>query len=575
MSYVFLGGAWPYANSSRHIGHLASSMLPADIYARYRRLAGDKVIFVSGSDAHGTPILVKAQESGVEPKEIVDRFHEEYMEQFIQLGISYNCFYRTDSSLHWKITKEVYSNLKARNYIDIQKSHVATIDGKSLPDRYIKGTCSYCGYPHARGDQCDSCGKLMDKNTLIEPRSLLDNRKVNFKYEDNLFLKLEDFKTALESWFRSSYFNRSSVERTTREYIATLRSRSISREISWGISVDEKKLRDQRFYVWFDAVIGYITASIVAAGDSGENWKKWWTDDDSARFFFFGKDNLIFHSIFLSSILLGGGGGKILPRYFRLPNELIASEFVVEKKEADHDSDSSRRGDKISASRGNAADLTLKNLIANYDSDYIRYYLTIDGPEGKDTIFDKDLFRRRINNELIAKWGNLWYRITSMIYKEYGGYISYSTTLFSSEYNRLHDNLLRISKYVELSLEEFKFSQALKQIMHFVDELNLHVSSNRPWSMDRENAEIVLSDVLLLSIECNRLLWPFIPFSSSRIVKCLFDTDIIVSGNIRQERQDDAVRHLYTPVDTDALSLHRYSRPSKQITPLLLYKKLE
>jgi methionyl-tRNA synthetase len=561
MTKILIGGAWPYANSSRHIGHLASSMLPADIYARYRRIIGDDVIFLSGSDAHGTPIILKSLKRGVDPRELVDYYHEEYIDNFIKLGISYNLFSRTDSSHHRVFTQLLYENLKRNGHIDLRSSCVATDGENSLPDRYVEGDCTYCKYQFARGDQCDSCGRLMDKETILNPHSILNQKSVTFEEQDNVFLRLENFKNQLHSWFRNSTFNRSFISNSLRESLGSLRARSISRKISWGIDVDDERVPEQKFYVWFDAVIGYLSASSLYSELSGVTWESWWSDNGSERYFFFGKDNLIFHSVFLQSILLGGGGNGI-PNYLSLPTELVASEFFVQR-EGDEEKTA-----KLSASRGVENNNMLNYLTEKYHPDYVRYYVTLDGPENKDVIFDEELLKRRVNNELIAKWGNLWHRVTFMLSKKYAG-------LVSKRINRcefLYDMFYRLEKIVDTQIKSFAFARALKQIMLFVDELNVYLSVAKPWSSDDDSARETLCNVFDLALLCNRMLYPFIPFSSSRVVEHIFG---LQPKNIGKRKAfDDGFNIFYMSSVNDSMSFQdRY--PQKAIEPLMLYEKIK
>ena len=423
--HVLAAVAWPYASGPRHIGHVAGFGVPSDVHARYRRLAGDRVLMVSGTDEHGTPILVRADAESTTPQEVADRYNRVIVEDLAGLGLSYDLFTRTTTANHAAVAQDVFRALHANGYV-VAQTQLGAIDpstGRTLPDRYIEGTCPICGYTSARGDQCDSCGNQLDPVDLIEPRSKIDGATPAFVETEHFFLDLPAFAEALGEWLGSREGWRPNVLNFSRNLVADLRPRPITRDLDWGVPVPLEGWADRpdkRLYVWFDAVIGYLSASVEWARRQGDPdaWRAWWRpdgDDVDARYFM-GKDNVVFHTVIWPALLLGTSGSAREaappsvpgePGAFgglRLPDEVVSSEFLT------------MEGRKFSSSR--SVVIYVRDVLDRYGPDALRYYICVSGPETADTDFTWAEFVTRVNTELIGAWGNLVNRLVGFTREE-------------------------------------------------------------------------------------------------------------------------------------------------------------
>src|SRR5205814_1439764 len=342
MSHVLAAVAWPYANGPRHIGHVSGFGVPSDVFSRYMRMAGHDVLMVSGTDEHGTPIQVQADAEGLTPRELVDRYNRVIVEDLHGLGLSYDLFTRTTTGNHYAVTQDVFATLHRNGYV-VPRTALGAISpstGRTLPDRYIEGTCPICGYDSARGDQCDNCGNQLDPTDLVNPRSRINGETPAFVETEHFFLDLPAFAEALAKWLDTREGWRPNVLRFSRNLVAELQPRAITRDLEWGVPVPLDGWRDRadkRIYVWFDAVIGYLSASIEWARRSGDPdaWRKWWQSPEASGWYFMGKDNIVFHSVIWPSILLGydgegdrGGEPGPLGR-LELPTEAVSSEYLT------------------------------------------------------------------------------------------------------------------------------------------------------------------------------------------------------------------------------------------------------
>ncbi len=412
---ILVAPAWPYASGPRHIGHVAGFAVPADVFARYHRLKGNDVLMVSGTDEHGTPVMVAADKGGVSPRELADRNNALIREDLRNLGIAYDCFTRTSTRNHYRVAQDIFRTLYEKGDLVEQTTLGAfsASTGRTLPDRYIEGTCPICGYPEARGDQCDNCGNQLDPVDLIEPRSIVDGSTPEFRETTHLFLDLPAFADELERWLRSQEGWRPNVRNFSLALVRELRPRAMTRDIDWGVPVpvDGYPEDTKRIYVWFDAVIGYLSASVEWARMRGqpEAWREWWQNPEAGHYYFMGKDNIVFHSVIWPAMLLGyGSGGELCAGRgdLHLPTNVVASEYLT------------MEGKKASTSRNVA--IWVADFLSRYDPDPLRYYLTAGGPETQDTDFTWDEFVRRNNDELLANWGNLVNRTLVNAHRNFG-----------------------------------------------------------------------------------------------------------------------------------------------------------
>jgi methionyl-tRNA synthetase len=413
---ILVAPAWPYANGPRHIGHVAGFGVPSDVLARYHRLRGNQVLMVSGTDEHGTPIMVAADKEGRTPRETADVYNEVIREDLRDLGLTYDLFTRTTTKNHHHVARDVFRTLFEKGYIIEQSMQVAFSQstGNTLPDRYIEGTCPYCGFGEARGDQCDNCGRQLDPIDLKDPRSKIDGLPPIFRDTKHLFLDLPAFAERLRDWIEQQDHWRANVRRFSLNLLDDLKPRPVTRDLDWGVRIpvpgyeeDERK----RIYVWFDAVIGYLSASVEWAVTRGtpDAWRDWWQNPDARHYYFMGKDNVTFHTVIWPSMLLGyGSGGEVGSGRgdLVLPHDVVSSEYLT------------MEGRQFSTSRNVV--IYVRDVLSRYDADALRYFLTIAGPETQDSDFSWAEFVRRNNDELVATWGNLVNRTLTSAYRNFG-----------------------------------------------------------------------------------------------------------------------------------------------------------
>ena len=420
MSRVLSAVAWPYANGPRHIGHVAGFGVPSDVFSRYMRMAGHDVLMVSGTDEHGTPILVAADKEGVTARELADKNNAVIVQDLVDLGLSYDLFTRTTTGNHYNVVREMFRTVHRNGYM-VEQTTLAAISpstGRTLPDRYIEGTCPICGYAEARGDQCDNCGNQLDPTDLKEPRSRINGETPEFVETQHFFLDLPALAGALREWLddrEASGTWRPNVIKFSKNILEDIRPRAMTRDIDWGIPVPGwEDQPTKRLYVWFDAVIGYLSASIEWARRLGqpERWREWWNDPEALSYYFMGKDNIVFHSQIWPAELLaydgrGDRGGE--PGVYgalNLPTEVVSSEFLT------------MEGKQFSSSRGVV--IFVHDVLARYQPDALRYFISAAGPETSDSDFTWAEFVQRTNSELVAGWGNLVNRTANMIAKNFG-----------------------------------------------------------------------------------------------------------------------------------------------------------
>jgi methionyl-tRNA synthetase len=516
--YVLVAVAWPYANASIHVGNLTGSYLPADIFTRYQRLRGRKVLMVSGSDAHGTPITVRADTENTSPHEVYNRFHKDFINLFQQSGLSYDLFTSTHTSNHFEVSQNIFLALKENGYIysDRQNQWYAPSQDRFLPDRYVEGTCSICGYSGARSDQCDQCGSLLDPTLLKDPISKIDSSTPILRETEHNYLDLGKLEQNVVEFLKQREdFWRPNVVRQSLGQIEAkgLRGRPISRDLDWGIPVPLDGWEGKCLYVWFEAVIGYLSATIEWAKNQGQpdDWHKWWHNPDARAYYFIGKDNIPFHAVIWPAQLAGSGTtfsklmGNSDPQPLTMPFNVPANEFM------------NLEGEKISGSR-NWAVYGL-DFLTRYDPDPLRYYLTANMPETKDSDWDWDGFRKRNNDELVATWGNLVNRVLSFANKHWEGEVPDPGELTGED----KDLLARVEEGFETIAEEMEavhLRAALGKAMDIASEVNKYLDQTAPWfSIKTDKAEAARSIYTALrAIDSLKiLLSPFLPFTCEKL----------------------------------------------------------
>ncbi len=515
---ILVAVAWPYANGPRHIGHVAGFGVPSDIFARYHRLKGNEVLMVSGTDEHGTPIMVAADQAGVTPRELVNRNSAVIRDDLRRLGLSYDLFTRTTTPNHHAVVRDVFRTLWERGAIveDTAVGAFSAVTGRTLPDRYIEGTCPICGFPAARGDQCDNCGNQLDPADLIDPRSKVDGEPPVFRVTSHLFLDLPAFAETLAEWIGRQEHWRPNVRRFSLQLVPELRRRPVTRDLDWGVRIPVpgyEERNDKRVYVWFDAVVGYLSASIEWAANRGtpDAWRDWWQNADARHYYFMGKDNIVFHSVIWPSELLGyGSGGEYGAGRgeLQLPYDIVSSEFLT------------MEGRQFSTSRDVV--IYVGDVLDRYSADALRYYLTAAGPETQDTDFTWAEFVRRNNDELVATWGNLVNRVLTSAFRNFGEVPAAPVLTDADE-----ELLVRVATGFETVgglIEQARFRAALGEAMHLASGVNRYVSDQAPWALlesDRDRAGTVLNVALRCIDSLKVMFTPFVPFASQRLHEML------------------------------------------------------
>ena len=510
---IHVSVAWPYANGDLHVGHLAGAYLPADIFARYHRLNGNQVLMVSGSDSHGTPITVEADKKNQSPRELFEHFHQRFLETQKAIGISYDLFTHTDTENHHRIAQDVFLRLREQEYLYLEKQMqlYSESEQRFLPDRYVEGTCPICGYGEARGDQCDNCGNLLDALDLIDPRSKIDGSTPVARETEHFFLDLPAFSDRLLEYLdRHADHWRPNVYKFARNYIeGGLLGRAVTRDIKWGIPVPLPEWDDKRLYVWFEAVMGYFTASVEWANNIGEPeaWKAWWYDPAAKIYNFIGKDNIPFHTLIWQAELMGVG--RIYEDdenlHLNLPYDVPANEFMTFE------------GAQFSKSRNWA--VWLPDILERYDADAIRYYVAAVMPESRDSDFSWADFLSRNNDELVATWGNLANRVSSFAYKHWEGKVPEPGDLGAQD----QELLLQVEggfETVGAHLEAVQLRAALQEAMRLAREVNGYLD-RAPWfgviDEDKPTAARTVYTALRAVDSLKVLFAPFVPFSSQRL----------------------------------------------------------
>ena len=542
---IFIGVAWPYANGPLHMGHIAGCYLAADIFARYHRMKGNEVLMVSGSDAHGTPITIRADQEGVEPDVILDRYHAQFLDTWERLGISFDLFTTTHTDNHREVVQDIFKRLQEQDYIYSDTMLLAHCSGCSrfLPDRYVEGTCPHCSNPRARGDQCDDCGHTLDPIELVEPRCSICGQTPDFRDSEHFFLRLSAFEQPLLDWIGDKDFWRPNVANSTRGFLqGGLKDRAITRDLTWGVPLPLDGYDGKRIYVWFEAVIGYLSAAVEWAKSSGkpDAWEDFWKDPDTKGYYFIGKDNIPFHSIIWPAMIMAYGG-------LNLPHDVPANEFL------------SLESRKFSTSQNWA--VWVPDYLDRYDPDPLRYLLSINMPESGDTDFSWAEFVRRNNDELVATYGNLVNRVLRFTYRNFDGQVPVDAAPPEDAERALLESARQAMADVDSSLYHTRFRAGIGRAFALAQETNRYLDTRAPWQAiktDRADAARSLGTAIQVLNCLKVMLAPYLPFTSQKVHEFLgFDGDVssepwdfdALAGSIRAGTPLRNPSALYTKLD--------------------------
>jgi len=526
---IFIGVAWPYANGSLHLRQIAGAYLPTHIFGCSHRSKGNEVLMVSGADQHGTPITIKAEQEGKHPGEIAASYQKEFLDSWQQLGISFDLFTTTGTANHAEVAQDIFLTLLKKGY-----TYKATVSQafcpncqRFLPDRYIEGTCPYCQSTGARGDQCDDCGKTLNPDELIDARCRICGTTPEFRDSEHYFLKLSEFSDKLSDWIKQHQKHwRPNVVNLTRRYLKEgLRDRAITRDIAWGIPVPVAGFENKRLYVWFEAVIGYLSAAKEWATLNGDQdkWRPFWQGDEAKSYYFIGKDNIPFHTLIWPAMLMGYGD-------LNLPYDVPANEFLTIE------------GRKLSTSQNWA--VWLPDYLSRYDPDPLRYLLSINMPDTGDTDFSWREFVRRNNDELVATYGNLVNRVLTFVYKHFDGCVPTYSTIDDSGVD-LDNKAVAIEVQVDSLLSQCHFKQAIMRAMSLAHEANRYLDEKSPWKIikeDRQAAANSLFTAICIISRLKNMLYPFLPFSSQKVHEYLG-----FQGNVEKYQQEHPEQPLPKP----------------------------
>jgi methionyl-tRNA synthetase len=516
---ILIAIAWPYANAEIHVGNITGSHLPGDIVARYHRLMGDNVLMVSGTDSHGTPVTIAADKEGKPVEEVYKKYHNGFIDLFQQLGIQYDLFTTTHTENHFKVAQSMFLALQKNGFLFTRKSMqwYSPTAKRFLPDRYVEGTCYFCGDPGARSDQCDKCGNVLEPEKLLNPRSKVDGSTPELRETEHFYLDLSKLEPEVARFLRlrSGYMRETVLGESLGKIEAEgLKPRPITRDLDWGIPVPVEGWDDKRLYVWFEAVIGYLSAAVEWAMISGdpEAWKNWWVNPSARAFYFIGKDNIFFHTALWPAELMGAGG-QFLQIFaeeegmLTMPYDVPANQFM------------NLEGQKISGSRNWA--VWGRDALTRYDPDALRYYLTVNMPENHDSDWDWKEFVARNNGELVATWGNLANRVLSFCYKNWEGHVPAIDPL------ALRPADLELLKGIEAGfqsvgecLDGVKLRLALQEAFRLASTVNQYLDQMAPWhavKTDKDSAALTIYTALKAIDSLKVLFAPFLPFTCEKL----------------------------------------------------------
>ena len=517
MGKVLVTAALPYANANIHLGHLRSTYIPSDIYARYRRLRGDQVVYVCATDEHGTPIAVRAEREGVSPKEIVDRYYEAILNDLRSMGCSFDNFGRTTLPVHHALTQDFFTHLLEDGYIYKAKHEQLFCRecGRFLPDRYVEGRCPHCT-EDARGDQCEMCGRFLKPIDLMDPHCVTCKTTPEMRQTEHWFFKLSAFREFLERWLVDNDGLTSNVKNYALQWLREdVRDWCITRDMAWGVPVPIENVDGKVIYVWFDAPIGYISTTIEWARLTGrpDGWKDFWTDDESQLVHFIGKDIIYHHAIFWPAMLKARG-------MYSLPSKIVAGEYLT------------LEGKKMSKSRGWSVEVS--EYLEDFEPDPLRYYLAVVSPLGKDADFRWDEYVRRNNNELADILGNFIHRTLTFTVR-YFERIPEPAEMNEGDVDVLQ-SIARTKGAVETALDTHEFHQALRHILNLAAIGNKYLSDKEPWkTIKRERNEaattLYVANQIIRALAI--MLAPFLPFTAEKLWHMLN-----LSGSVHEQNWD-------------------------------------
>jgi methionyl-tRNA synthetase len=580
---ILIAIAWPYANAEIHVGNITGSHLPGDIVARYHRLMGNHVLMVSGTDSHGTPVVLAADKENRKVEEVYKKYHDGFIEFFEKAGISFDLFTTTHTDNHFKVSQSIFLALLQNGFLFTQfsKQWYSPSSDKFLPDRYVEGTCYICGYEGARSDQCDNCGNVLEPEKLLKPRARTDDGSLELRDTEHYYLDLSKLEPEVKSFLRERRDHmRDTVigESLGKVEAEGLKPRPITRDLDWGIPVPVQGWEGKCLYVWFEAVIGYLSAAIESSRLDGEaeSWRKWWADPAAKHYYFQGKDNIFFHTSLWPAELMGVGEkfGEIFSGEtynLTLPYDVPANQFM------------NLEGQKISGSRNWG--VWGLDALQRYDPDALRYYLTINMPEMKDSNWDWSEFVARNNNELVATWGNLANRVLAFCYKNWDGYIPDVAP------ERLRPSDLSLLQYIEggfetvgKELEAVRLRAALQEALRLASIVNQYLDQTAPWSAFKRNKDEAALTVFtaLKAIDSLKILFaPFLPFSSEKLNRFFNHQEPLFGEQYTQEVDDSLGSHRVLRYRPHLHGTGKFWQPSniqpgrKLNPPAALFKKLD
>lgn len=583
---ILVSAAWPYANAEIHVGNLTGSYLPADIFARYQRLKGNQVLMVSGSDSHGTPITVRADAEGTTPQAVYERFHEGFIDLFQHLGLNYDLFTSTHTQNHQKVSQSIFLALKKNGYLytESQMQWYAPSQSRFLPDRYVEGTCYICGYENARSDQCDKCGNLLEAERLLNPKSKIDGSTPELRSTEHFYIDLAKLQNQVVDFLkiRDSYWRPNVMRQSLGQILAdSLHGRAITRDLDWGVPLPKEVMEEgkewetKRLYVWFEAVIGYLSASFEwgQLAGSPEAWRNWWQNPDSRTYYFIGKDNIPFHAVIWPAELIGAGKafdevlGAADPQPLVLPYDVPANEFM------------NLEGQKISGSRNWG--VWGRDFLTRYDPDALRYYLTVNMPESKDTDWDWDEFYHRNNDELVATWGNLANRVLSFCNKYWEGQVPDPGELTDLDTDLLKTIEGGFETVGEL-IDTVKLRAAAAEAMRLASEVNKYLDVTAPWQQvktDKATAARAIFTALKAIDSLKILFAPFLPFTSDKLHGYMGYDGSLFGTQTTETLKDELGEHKVLRYDPSGAtgkwepSKLKAGDPLRQ--PVALFKKLD
>ncbi len=587
---ILIAIAWPYANAEIHVGNITGSHLPGDIVARYHRLKGNKVLMVSGTDSHGTPVVIAADKEGISVEEAYKRYHDSFLELFQGMGITYDLFTTTHTENHFKVSQSIFLALQKNGFMfkKFSKQWYSPSAKKFLPDRYVEGTCYICGFEGARSDQCDNCGNVLEPEKLKNPRAKTGDGSLELRETEHFYLDLSKLEPDVKKFLkeRSDHMRDTVLGESLGKIEAEgLKPRPITRDLDWGIPVpvDEEGWETKKLYVWFEAVIGYLSAAIEWGQLSAEKeaWREWWTNPKARQFYFIGKDNIFFHTSLWPAQLMGAGSeflnifsGDANAAPLTLPYDVPANQFMnLEKK-------------KISGSHNWG--VWGRDALARYDADALRYYLTANMPEAKDSDWDWAEFVARNNNELVATWGNLANRVLSFCYKHWEGHVP------PVDVSALRPADLELVAAIEnglntvgAELEAVRLRSALGEAMKLATAVNVYLDVNAPWTAiktDKEAAALTVFTALKAINSLKVMFSPFLPFTSEKLHTFFGNETPLFGEQYVEEISNSLGTHnglKYRPSTTPTAPLRIDWKPSelrpgqKLNQPGPLFKKLE